>query len=505
MKTMSSRIHPAEDKNFTSFLGSFHSFLFKSFTSIKNNILELSLPGTDVLPGLQLSWLARIKNIGYSVQLGDYEQRKLGIFNLLNFLQLITGILMPVIVSFKDPKLGFSSMLLACSPALISAVVLWLNHKQKHEAARIFYFLFYPVFTSIVYMGGMNLGIDLYFILFGILSVFFLQEIGQMLFAVSLSMISYYMLAVVLKRYSFQLADSQYFFYLFNQALAILFIFYGLFLIKKENNGYQYFILARNEELRLRNIEIQEQQQVIAEKASLLQKQTEELVALNGLKNQLFSVIAHDLKSPMYALRNLFRNMQQQDMPASEIKQMVPDVVNDLNYTTSLMDNLLQWAKAQMQSDAVIPQEIDVKKSIDEVTQLLQLQAKAKQITIVLDCGDGGHAYMDKDMLSLVLRNLLSNAIKFTPIKGRISLGVIEHEAFLELYVKDSGAGISEEALKKINGNDFYTTKGTASESGTGLGLMLCKEFLARNGGQLHIESIVGVGSVFSFTIPKSE
>src|SRR5690606_17159026 len=120
------------------------------------------------------------------------------------------------------------------------------------------------------------------------------------------------MLAVVLKRYSFQLADSQYFFYLFNQALAIVFIFYGLFLIKKENNGYQQFILTRNKQLQLRNDKIEQQRKEIAEKAKLLQIQTEELGDLNVLKNQLFSVIAHDLKSPMYALRNLFRNIQQQ-------------------------------------------------------------------------------------------------------------------------------------------------------------------------------------------------
>ena len=503
MKTLLSRVFPVEEKNISSFLGSFHRFLFKTFISIKNNILELSLPGSDLLPGLQVNWFARIKNIGYSAQLGDYEKRKLGIFNLLNFLQLISGILMPVIVLFNDPELGMSSMLLACTPALISAVVLWLNHKQKHEAARIFYFLFYPVFTSIVYMGGMNLGIDLYFILFGILSVFFLQEIGQMLFAVSLSMISYYMLAVVLKRYSFQLADSQYFFYLFNQALAILFIFYGLFLIKKENNGYQYFILARNEELRLRNIEIQEQQQVIAEKASLLQKQTEELVALNGLKNQLFSVIAHDLKSPMYALRNLFRNMQQQDMPASEIKQMVPDVVNDLNYTTSLMDNLLQWAKSQMQADAVKPVIMDMHPLAEEVIRMLRLQAEQKNIIVSHSIPINTMVFADADMVHLVLRNLLSNAIKFTPHGGKVSIDANLAVEFAEVFVKDTGKGMSAEDIKKIRENNFYTTSGTASESGTGLGLMLCKEFLSKNGGQLHIESDPATGSTISFTLPR--
>ena len=105
-------------------------------------------------------------------------------------------------------------------------------------------------------------------------------------------------------------------------------------------------------------------------------------------------------------------------------------------------------------------------------------------------------------MLNLVLRNLVSNAIKFTPEKGNISVGVHEQKSFVEIYIKDNGTGISHDALVKINDNNFYTTKGTASESGTGLGLMLCKEYLARNGGKLHIESKIGEGSEFIVHIP---
>lgn len=504
MKTLLQRTAPYVGKTDSTFLSAFHRFLFKKFIAIKNLFGEISFPQKKVFPVIQVSWLDRIKNIGCTAQLGDYEKRKLGVFNLLNFFQFISGILMPVVVLFNDAQLGFSSMVLACSPAIISVLVLWLNRQHKHEAARIFYFLFYPVFTSVVYMGGMNLGIDLYFILFGILSVFFLHEIGQMLFAVSLSMISYYMLAVVLKRYSFQLADSQYFFYLFNQALAIVFIFYGLFLIKKENNGYQQFILTRNKQLQLRNIKIEQQRKEIAEKAKLLQIQTEELSNLNVLKNQLFSVIAHDLKSPMYALRNLFRNIQQQDMPAQEIKSMIPDVVNDLNYTTSLMDNLLQWAKSQMQADAIKPVDVKIFPLVEEVIQMLRLQAEQKNIAVSTSIEKSVTVFADSDMIHLVLRNLLSNAIKFTPVGGTVSIEANVAGEFTEVFVIDSGKGMESTDIKKIRDSAFYTTNGTANESGTGLGLMLCKEFLSKNGGQLHIESEPGKGSIISFILPRN-
>jgi two-component system, sensor histidine kinase and response regulator len=157
-----------------------------------------------------------------------------------------------------------------------------------------------------------------------------------------------------------------------------------------------------------------------------------------------------------------------------------------------------------MQTDFVYPQKVDLKKSIFEVLQLLQLQAKSKKISIIDDTPPCIYSHVDKDMINLVIRNLVSNAIKFTPEKGRISIGVYDHHSFIEVFVKDSGAGISNEALEKIHNKDFYTTKGTASESGTGLGLMLCKEFLERNGSHLHIESEPGAGSTFSFSLRKT-
>ena len=118
----------------------------------------------------------------------------------------------------------------------------------------------------------------------------------------------------------------------------------------------------------------------ISEKARQLEKQKEELGELNTFKNKLFSIISHDLKSPMYALRNLFQNMHQYDLPAEEMKEMVPDVLKDLNYTTSLMENLLQWAKSQMQADVIYPQDINVGHLITDVSNLLRLQLEAKKI-----------------------------------------------------------------------------------------------------------------------------
>jgi len=441
---------------------------------------------------IRLLYLHRsIKLIGASAAMDDYEKRKLGIFNQLNFFQLITGICIPVAGLFHNNKFPEWTWLVASLPAVISIVVLLLNAQRKYEAGIIFYFIFYPVLTSIVYMSGINVGVELFFILYGILSVFFLQQISHMLFSVTLSMISYFILAVVWKDHRFLLESSNMFLYLFNQFAGIVFIFYGLFLIKKENIGYQSSVLSKNRE--------------IAENAVLLQKQTTELTELNTLKNKLFSVIAHDLKTPMYSLRNLFRNIQQQDIPAKKIKAMLPDMINNLNYTTGLMENLLQWAKCQMQSEGAKIQVLDITKMIGEVMHLLQLQAEAKQLKVETNMNSTVLMMADKDMIDLVLRNLLSNALKFTPEKGEILIGVNEMPSCIEVFIKDSGNGIGPEAMQKINRNDYFTTNGTAHEPGTGLGLMLCKEFLIKNGSQLFIESEPGKGSTFSFLLPVPE
>ncbi|MEO6316664.1 MAG: HAMP domain-containing sensor histidine kinase [Chitinophagaceae bacterium] len=437
-----------------------------------------------------LAFFLSVKMIGVCAGMDDYEQRKLGIFNQLNFLQLITGICIPVAALFHNPKFPEWAWLIACLPALISMLVLWLNAQQKYEVAMVCYFICYPVVSSIVYMSGINIGGELFFILYGILSVFFLQQISHMLFSVSLSMISYFMLAVVWKDHRFQLETSNLFLYLFNQSVGIVFIFYGLFLIKKENLGYQSRVLSKNRE--------------IAANAVVLQQQTVELTELNALKNKLFSVIAHDLKTPMYSLRNLFRNIQQQDTPSRKIKAMLPDMIDNLNYTTGLMENLLQWAKCQMQSEGVKTQQLDIVKMIGDTIKLLQLQAEAKQLTIKNPLHDAVLIMADKDMIDLVLRNLLSNALKFTPANGCITVGINALATGAEVFVSDTGAGISIEAMQKINRSDYFTTNGTAQEPGTGLGLMLCKEFLLKNQSQLVIESEPGKGSRFSFALPLS-
>ncbi len=448
----------------------------------------------DVLPISFLNPLSAfvrfIRHIGHSDEMDGYTASRLSIFNLLNFIGFVTGIVVTVLAFLSDGYLPVIAWIVALSPAFISLVVLIANYFEKQQFAMIWYFIMYPSVTSLVYVGNIDVGIELFFILYGVFAVFFLQKISHLIAVTGFTVVCYFMVYVVQRDYSFVMKDINYSFFVFNHVLSVVLIFTGLLLIKKENKDYQAEILNSNEELYSYTLEIE--------------KQKEELAELNNLKSKLFSVISHDLRTPLYGLRNLFKSVEQYDLPADEIKVLIPDVVKDLHYTTDLMENLLQWAKSQMKGESLSPQLIDLQKLIQDVQQVVRLQAENKQVYLKTKADKPVYIYADKEMIEVVLRNLISNAIKFTPKEGEVLVDIKEVDEQVEVYVSDTGTGMSEEAKSKLFGDEHFTTKGTSNEAGTGLGLMICKEFLKKNGGNIHVESELGKGSTFAFTLPRA-
>jgi two-component system sensor histidine kinase/response regulator len=450
-----------------------------------------------------LRYWVLIKSIGVTPEMEEYEKRKMSIFNQLNFLGIVTGILVPIIGIFFNDHLPPLAWFIAGSPLAISVIVLWLNSERYYEHARLVYFSLYPIATCLVYLGKVDVGVELFFVLYGVLSVFFLQEVVHIVFAFTLSVACYFVACIVQHDFYFRLVTANYYFYVFNHITAISFIFYAIYFIKQENTGYHFSLLNKSDELHRRNIEVELQREEIHQKATLLEEQTAKLTELNQLKNKLFSIIAHDLKTPMYALRNLFNNMHLNEMPVKEIKALLPGIVNEMNYTTNLMENLLQWAKSQMENSSLQPEVLDIETMISRVLQLLHWQASNKRIHLEAQIEEPLFCYADKEMVNLVLRNLLSNAIKFTPENGHVKVGAREYSSCIEIFVQDDGIGISAERQTQLFGDMFYTTRGTNSETGTGLGLKLCKDFLEKNGGRIAVHSQPGEGSIFTVTLPR--
>ncbi len=263
---------------------------------------------------------------------------------------------------------------------------------------------------------------------------------------------------------------------------------------------------------RLRDMNAIEEQLVsqnaeILHQKNILEQQKQELVEVNATKDKFFSIIAHDLRSPISTLISLSEVLNT-DMDLLEPIQQ-KDILQSLhdlsrNYL-KLLDNLLQWARVQSGRMVPEPMSFDLAEVIREVMAFYRPYALDKQIRLI-ECNIiDAIIFADRNMIRGVLRNLISNAIKFTQPSGEIHITMLIKEAFVEVVVQDNGLGMTPAILSGLFRIDkAQSSTGTAGEKGTGLGLHLCKEFVELNHGQIKAESQQGFGSVFSFTIPKS-
>ncbi|MDE3214051.1 MAG: ATP-binding protein [Bacteroidota bacterium] len=442
-----------------------------------------------------LVWYKKIKAIGHQDDMDEYERRKLSVFNQVNFLGIVAGLAISISGVFDNQHLPELASWVAISPVFISLAVILLNYFHRHELSRMVYFTLYPLITSLVYGAGLDLGLEIFFILYAVLAVFYLSKPVNAVFSFALSAGCYMAMYVFAGNYFYVLRSVFFPFYVFIHVLALVLIFFALYWLKLENWGYQQSILAKNRELHDINREIEAQKMEISKKA-------DELADLNVLKNKLFSVVSHDLKGPIYAQRNLFQTMVRYDLPGDEIKELVPEILKDMNHTIGLMDNLLLWARSQMRSETILKESVEPQKLVESIVKVLEPQARAKQVGLSSKIESQASVLADKDMLDIVMRNLISNAIKFTSESQNVEVTLEQQGDAMKISIRDNGIGMTEETLDKISENNFFSSKGTHNESGTGLGLMLCKEFLKKNGSSLQISSRFGEGSTFSFELP---
>jgi signal transduction histidine kinase len=238
------------------------------------------------------------------------------------------------------------------------------------------------------------------------------------------------------------------------------------------------------------------------------------LVELNSTKDKFFSIIAHDLKNPLGSFKVVTNLMHENynDFDENERIEYIELMKNSSNNLYALLENLLEWSRSQSGKIEFIPVEIDLKFLVDNTINLLKTSFENKNISIVSNIDDSLIVNADSNMINTVLRNLISNAVKFTPIDGKIEIGAAfqpsegskPSEGYTVIYVKDIGVGMDEKIRNKLFRIDTYVTNiGTAGEKGTGLGLILCKEFVEKHGGKIWVESEEGKGSTFYFSLPK--
>ncbi len=263
----------------------------------------------------------------------------------------------------------------------------------------------------------------------------------------------------------------------------------GLFV--QDRNRNSALIQAKNIELYYSNKQIEESRM--------------ELITLNSTKDKFFSIIAHDLINPFNSFIGLseilYSNIDK--LSNSDIKKYSSWIHTSAKNLFHLVQNLLHWSRSQVGKLNNSPKYLNLQDLVQELITLSESQIREKDIAITTNITKDTKVYADQDILSSILRNLIGNAIKFSHPGGKISLQVTEVGPLIKLSVEDSGIGIKNKDLKKLFSlKENFSSRGTNNEEGTGLGLILCKEFVEKIGGTLSIKSREGKGSIFSFTIP---
>ena len=239
----------------------------------------------------------------------------------------------------------------------------------------------------------------------------------------------------------------------------------------------------------------------------IIEEKNEELRKTIAGRDKMYSVIAHDLRSPMASMKMLLNTI----MMSVEKDKIDPDIFDMLEMSNktseevfSLLDNLLKWTKSQLGKLTVIPQKLDISGLADGVVEVMNSVAEVKHIKLIRTDHESFFVYVDIEMIKSILRNLISNAVKFSNPDSEIKVGIKAEDGKVIVSVTDSGKGIKKEDQHKLlKDSTHFTTYGTNSEEGSGLGLLLCRDFARKNGGELWFESEENLGSVFSFSLPQ--
>ncbi|MFN4151785.1 MAG: sensor histidine kinase, partial [Candidatus Sericytochromatia bacterium] len=240
------------------------------------------------------------------------------------------------------------------------------------------------------------------------------------------------------------------------------------------------------------------------EQKRVIENQKRELIIANETKDKFFSIIAHDLRGPIGSLVNMFELLEDENLfTEKEKKEAEIAMKKSTKSTYELLENLLRWSRLQNGTIEFNPENINCFDIVEQCFNLLKNLSKNKKISLVNNIKKDLHAYADKEMIKTVIRNLISNAIKFTNEHGLIELNADKKGNFIWIYVRDNGIGIENKNIPKLFViNEKLSTTGTLGEKGTGLGLILCKEFVEKNNGKIYVKSELGKGSSFIFTIP---
>ncbi len=447
----------------------------------------------------------QISLVGYFSEMPEYEKKRMVIFNRLNFCAFCISIIRVVYLLFFSPGIySYNVLAINILPAIFFAAMALLVYYKQFTLATIFEFLVIPPLLSFVSQATLDSGLDMFVVLYMLFCFFYLNKVRNVLFAFLYCFTFFMYMHFWIDREAFfsDKTSPGFLLSLFNYLSAFFMIFITMYFIKYNVWEYEKSIKEKNEKLMRSNAEITNQRDELSKKAALLKDKTAELMELNHVKTKLFSIISHDLRTSVYSVKNIFDALEKGYISGQEMLDMIPQASNEIGNSIELVNNLLGWARNQFHEIKVNPQTLDLVKITETTFRLFAMQAQKKKIRLENKISIYVFAFADNDMICTVLRNLVSNAVKFTHEGGQVVVRTEPDGNFIRVIVSDNGVGMTEDEIQQVFNNEYYTTLGTAHEPGTGLGLMICRDFVQLNKGRLDVKSKVGEGTSFIVTLP---
>lgn len=435
--------------------------------------------------------MKKLLTLGLNDQMPLYLYTQGYVFNVLNATGLLLSVFRFLYIAFISP-FNYPFLFVAGNllPVLLCVLMMLLIYKKQYVAT--VYFSFFAVPLTLLFLGiySHDRGLFLYLVPYTIYPFFFLNSKRKII--VTFTVISLLFIAgMAIEVYGYKpITSSSHDFGLelisFSGALILTFI--SLYSIKFQVWKYQEKIRLQKELLKNQKTEIEQQNQKLQE--------------LNHTKDKLFSIIGHDLKTPIQGIYLLLQAEDDDEEAINQLKAVLPELKAELKRTSELFENLLIWAKTQIRDARISTSSINISELASAVTYSLEAKASEKSIKFQNEISST-FINADKNILEIVLRNLLSNAIKFSEQDDTISIKGRKKEGYFEISIVDNGIGMNADVLQKIQNKTFFTSAGTKNEKGTGLGLIICKDLIEKCRGDFHIESEEGKGTSISILLPQ--
>lgn len=435
----------------------------------------------------------RLLNLGVNPDLEFNENRKTRVLNLVGILGIIS-----TFTFFLINILSANYMLASINlfTTFCSFSLLYFNYKKWYSTG----YILVTVASTITFCISSLLfhnGIEFYLLLNIGLTLILLKDSKTIIILSLLNAVAFIYIFKYGHLYNYfpPVSEQRRF---INIIVWVFFFLVFLQYFKKQSIRYQ-------SEIETKNGLLYHKQQELMQQAQLLEANNHQLQVLNQTKEKLFSIVAHDIRTPIAGLRSSLELFNLNIISKEEFVLLANELSVQVEQLQNNLDNLLHWSQSQLHGIIIHPEKVSLKALILDTLTLLQQNLSSKNIRVDLDITENIFLYTDPNHTKLVLRNLISNAIKFSNQGESINVRAHTEDDMVKICIEDRGIGIEEELIPKLfHSVNFYSKRGTNNEKGSGLGLLLTKEFIEKNAGKITVTSTVGEGTVFCLWLPSA-